>query len=121
MRARRPPSADDDKPDVTLPPHGSAPPPSPEAPRMACPGCSASTLTTELAQFGNRCSSCYAAFCQASQVTRAQNLPDKRSQGPLAWAHAIVERHRQGQPVTPVTLQMARDALRGPMPMGDGE
>ena len=110
MRQRRAQPADDnDAP--PLPPHGSAPTAKPaEIPRMACPGCSTPVPTTELAQFGNRCSACYAAFCQADQRTR-HPLPDKRTGGNLAWADAILERHKQGQSITPVQLQMAKDAL----------
>lgn len=108
MRTRRP-SADDDSPDVALPPHGAAPPPTTTVPRMPCPGCSTPIDATELATYGNRCRQCYEAFCSANTKTRA-HLPTHG--GPLGWAQTIVERHRQGESITPVQLQMARNALQ---------
>lgn len=94
-------------PDLQLPPHGTAPPPTDA--RMACPGCSTPVPPTELAQFGNRCSSCYAAFCRATTHVR-RPIADKRD--PLGWARAVVALHRDGGNVTPAQLQMAQDALR---------
>lgn len=111
MRTRRhQPEGEGDAPELALPPHGTAPPPQQADERMPCPGCRAPTPQRELAQLGNRCSSCYAAFCQAASTQQRPLLADRKLDS-LGWARAIVERHRMGGHVTPAQLQMAKDAL----------
>jgi len=119
MRQRRKP-VESDSPELNLPPHGHAPPPAVETSTLACPGCRALTERTVLATYGNRCEACYRAFCSAN--TRISHpLPDKRVGGDRAWAHALLERHRQGHRVSHLYLKMARDALAGRLELPDAD
>lgn len=106
MRQRRlVPPDDADAPDVPLPPHGKPPPAEPLA---NCRGCRSPTLGTELAKYGNRCASCFEAFCRSGPRGHVPEFD-----GPLGWARTLVERNRRGENVSRCALQMARDALRG--------
>lgn len=125
MRQRRAAAAPatpepEDREPVVLPPHGHAPPPAIESTTLACPGCRALTERTVLATYGNRCEPCYRAFCNANTRT-SHPLPDKRVGGDRAWAHALLERHRQGYTVSQLSLKMARDALGGALELPDAE
>ena len=93
-----------------LPPHGVAPPPAKDDTRP-CPGCKASTSPSDLATYGNRCQACYRSFCGAVGGRQLQ-IADKRTGGPLAWAQAIVQRHRSGHAVSAAARTMAQDALK---------
>jgi len=125
MRQRRAAAAPatpepEDREPPLLPTHGHAPPPSIETSTLPCPGCRALTERTVLATYGNRCEACYRAFCQANTRT-SHPLPDKRTGGDLAWAHALLERHRLGHNVSQLRLKMARDALGGRLALPDAD
>lgn len=114
------PEPEDREPPL-LPTHGHAPPPAIESTTLPCQGCRATTERETLSTYGNRCFACYRAFCQANTRT-SHPLPDKRTGGDLAWAHAILERHGRGQKFSQVVLTMARDAVgrRLALPDDDG-
>lgn len=125
MRQRRAAAAPatpepEDREPPLLPTHGHAPPPAIETSSLACPGCRAITERTVLATYGNRCEACYRSFCQANTRT-SHPLPDKRVGGDLAWAHALLERHRLGYSVSSLRLKMARDALGGRLALPDAD
>lgn len=125
MRQRRAAAAPatpepEDREPPLLPTHGHAPPPAIETSSLPCPGCRALTERTVLATYGNRCEACYRAFCQANTRT-SHPLPDKRVGGDLAWAHALLERHRLGYSVSSLRLKMARDALGGRLALPDAD
>lgn len=125
MRQRRAAAAPatpepEDKEPPLLPTHGHAPPPAIESSSLPCPGCRVLTERPVLATYGNRCEACYRAFCQANTRT-SHPLPDKRVGGDLAWAHALLERHRLGHNVSQLRLKMARDALGGRLALPDAD
>lgn len=113
------PEPEDREPPL-LPTHGHAPPPAIDSSTLPCPGCRTLTERETLSTYGNRCFACYRAFCQANTRT-AHPLPDKRTGGDLAWAHALLERHRQGYTVSQLRLKMARDALGGRLALPDAD
>lgn len=77
---------------------------------MPCLWCRDATPVSVLNHLGARCSRCYAAYCRAPQP--APHVADKRTQGPLAWAHLLRRREETGERLTPPQRSAWRKALQ---------
>lgn len=99
--------------DVPLPPHGRAVVVT-STHEYRCSLCGATAASETLASYGQRCGSCYAAFCRAvpnAPVVPDDAVPSGAPEG-LRWAYRLRWRHQAGDSLTKVQVDSYTAALR---------
>lgn len=83
-------------PDLPLPPHGAAPPPTDDGNRRPCSCCRLPTAIATLNHFGGMCREGFERYCQRPQLGRS-TLPDTPAQAEIRKAmHEHQPRARLG-------------------------
>jgi len=75
-----------------------------------CSKCLSKVLNEELIKFGTTCESCFNAYCQ--ELSPYDPLYKKYDGDPKGWAKRIIDRHKSGEKVRPISLKFAEEALR---------
>jgi hypothetical protein len=74
-----------------------------------CTICHQATNHEDLMKYGSRCFPCFAEYCK-QRIPNIQR-EDKYRGDPRGWARRIIDRHTDGEPIRPVTLRFAQEAL----------
>jgi hypothetical protein len=77
-------------------------------PVFKCRDCYKVTSREEMSNYGLRCTHCYESWCRQAPPYIPQKDYGKDSKG---WARRIIDKHNDGQGVSPIALKFAKEAL----------
>lgn len=77
---------------------------------LPCSRCGTKTERETLVNYGSLCSPCFRAYCESPPAAPAW-MVDKRTEGPKAWAEALLSHHAKGGAVSKTQIEMAKRAL----------
>ena len=76
----------------------------------SCCVCHQQTKHEDLMTFGARCKPCFESYCRQAPDyihAKATYIGD-----PKAWARRLIDRHKAGETLRPISLRYAREALK---------
>lgn len=77
-------------------------------PVFKCRDCYTTATREEMSGYGLRCTRCYEGWCRQAPAY----IPQKDyGTDPKGWARRIIDRHNDGQGVSPIALKYAEEAL----------